>query len=130
MPRYSSTVWIASAAPPNAYAALILFWPWPGMSTTVSRRIESWALAPPPTRRSMIESDRLVSPIVCAPGSAFSFVRASEPSTRIVFGVVSGKPPPLSWASAASEILADWIWALIRNTTSETSSHAATPIAR
>jgi hypothetical protein len=60
------------------------------MSTTVSRRIESCALAPPPTRRSMIESERLGWPIVCAPGSAFFFVRASEPSTRIVFGEVSG----------------------------------------
>jgi hypothetical protein len=37
-----------------------------------------------------MESDRLASPMVCAPGSAVSFVRASEPSTRIVFGDVSG----------------------------------------
>ena len=81
---------IASDGPPNAYAALILFWPWPGMSTTVSRRIDSCALAPPPIRSSMIESDRLDWPIVCAPGSPFPFTRASEPRTRIVFGDVSG----------------------------------------
>ena len=44
MPRYCSTVLIASGAPPNAYAALILLRPWPGMSTTVSRGIDSVAL--------------------------------------------------------------------------------------
>ena len=77
-----------------------------------------------------MESLRLGSPIVWAPGSAPSFVRASEPSTRIVFGVVSGKPPPLSWASAASETCEDWIWALIRKMTSESSSQAPTAMAR
>jgi hypothetical protein len=60
------------------------------MSTIVSRRTDSCAFAPPPMRRSMIESERLGSPIVCAPGSALPFVRASEPSTRTVLGDVSG----------------------------------------
>ena len=43
-----------------------MFVPWPGMSTTVSRGIESRALAPPPTRSSMIESDRLGPPTLRA----------------------------------------------------------------
>ena len=81
---------IASSGPPSAYAALILFWPWPGISTTVSRGIESVALLPPPIRSSRIESDRDGVPILFAPGSLLSLVRASEPSTRIVFGDVSG----------------------------------------
>ena len=59
------------------------------MSTTVSRGIESRADFPPPTRMSMIVSDRDGWPILLAPGSLESFVRASEPSTRIVFGEVS-----------------------------------------
>ena len=40
MPVYCSTVWIVSAAPPMAYAALIFCTPLPGMSTSVSRAIE------------------------------------------------------------------------------------------
>src|SRR3954447_23372999 len=43
MPRNCSTVRVASAAPPNAYAALILLRPWPGMFTTVSRGVDSVA---------------------------------------------------------------------------------------
>jgi hypothetical protein len=38
---------------------------------------------------SMIVSDRDGWPILLAPGSLESFVRASEPRTRIVFGDVS-----------------------------------------
>ena len=59
------------------------------MSTIVSRGIERRADFPPPTRMSMIVSDRDGWPILLAPGSFEFFVRASEPSTRIVFGEVS-----------------------------------------
>jgi hypothetical protein len=38
---------------------------------------------------SMIVSERLGWPILLAPGSFEPLVRASEPSTRIVFGEVS-----------------------------------------
>src|SRR3954453_16484133 len=62
MPRYCSIVLMVSAGPPIAYAALILSRPWPGMSTTVSRGIESFALCPPPERRSMMLSERLRPP--------------------------------------------------------------------
>src|SRR3954464_2233598 len=68
IPRYCSIVLIVSAGPPIAYAALILLRPWPGMSTTVSRGIESFALCPPPERRSMMLSERL-GPETVAPGS-------------------------------------------------------------
>ena len=67
-----------------------MFWPLPGMSTTVSRGIESVELWPPPIRISRIESEREGWPILFAPGSLEPLVRASEPSTRIVFGEVSG----------------------------------------
>ena len=50
--------------------------------------IDSRPEAPPPARSSRIESARLGPPIF-APGSARPFVRASEPSTRMVFAVVS-----------------------------------------
>ena len=57
------------------------------MSTTVSRGIESVALWPPPIAQ---QQDRVRArrawPILFAPGSLESLVRASEPSTRIVFG--------------------------------------------
>ncbi len=111
---------MASDGPPIAYAALILLLPWPGMSTTVSRGIESVAFAPPPTRISMIESDRDGEPMTFAPASLVPLVRASEPSTRIVFALVSVKPAPDSWRSAASEIFDSWIWAETRKTTAET----------
>src|SRR3954452_17450292 len=118
---------MASEGPPNAYAALILLRPWPGMSTTVSRRIDSVAFLPPPIRRSRIESLREGPlPIVVAPGSLLPLGRASEPSTRIVFGEVSGNLPPVSCADAAWEIFDDWICADTRNRTSDTSSHSAT----
>src|SRR3954462_5400913 len=68
MPRYCSIVLMVSAGPPIAYAALILSRPWPGMSTTVSRGIESFALCPPPERRSMMLSERLRAEAL-APGS-------------------------------------------------------------
>ena len=67
-----------------------MFWPLPGMSTTVSRGIESVAFLPPPIRSSRIESDRDAWPILFAPGSLESLVRASEPSTNTVLGDVSG----------------------------------------
>src|SRR3954452_9118506 len=119
---------MASDGPPNAYAALILLGPWPGMSTTVSRRIDSVAFFPPPMRRSRIESlrDGPPLPIVVAPGSLLPLARASEPRTRIVFGEVSGNLPPVSWADAASEILDDWIWAETRKRTRLTSSQTTT----
>src|SRR3954462_2213335 len=119
---------MASDGPPNAYAALILLGPWPGMSTTVSRRIHSVAFLPPPMRRSRIESlrDGPPLPIVVAPGSLLPLARASEPSTRIVFGEISGNLPPVSWEDAASEIFDDWIWAETRKSTRLTSSHTTT----
>ena len=40
-PVSCSTVWMSSGGPPNAYAALILFWPWPGMSTQLSRGMDT-----------------------------------------------------------------------------------------
>ena len=98
------------------------------MLTTVSRGIESVELLPPPTRISTIESERLGWPILFAPGSLESFVRASEPSTRIVFGDVSGYPPPPSSLSAPEETLADWICAETRNSTSEISTHATSAV--
>ena len=105
MPRYCSTVLIASAGPPIAYAALILSRPWPGMSTIVSRGIDSRPTCPPPTRMSMIESERLGLADRVRARLRVSAVRWSEPSTRIVFGDVSGKPAPPSARSAASVIL-------------------------
>jgi hypothetical protein len=112
------TVCVASAGPPNAYAALILAVPWPGTSTTVSRGIESDALAPPPIRSSMIESERLGPP---EPGSARPFVRASEPSTRIVFAPVSGYGPGSSCALTSSARSPRWICAEIMNSTAESA---------
>ena len=55
--------------------------------------MESDALAPPPIRSSMIESERLGAPSL--PGSAVDSLRASLPSTRIVFAPVSGYGPSL-----------------------------------
>ena len=72
-----------------------MFVPLPGMSTTVSRGMESEAFAPPPVRISMIESDR-DGPPICEPGSASPLVRASEPSTRIVLAPTSGHGPASS----------------------------------
>jgi hypothetical protein len=59
------------------------------MSTTVSRGIDRRAEAPPPARMSRIVSERDGVPIFVAPGSFDVFVRASDPSTRIVLGDVS-----------------------------------------
>src|SRR3954454_23523157 len=78
MPRYCSIVLIVSAGPPIAYAALILSRPWPGMSTTVSRGIDSFALCPPPKRRSMMLSDRLGAE-TGAPGSRGPGGRRARP---------------------------------------------------
>ena len=120
-PRNSFTVCVASAGPPNAYAALILFVPWPGMSTTVSRGMLSEALAPPPIRSSMIESLRLGPP---EPGSARSSVRASDPSTRIVFAPVRGYGPGSSCSPTSSARSPRWICADTMNRTAETPTHA------
>ena len=57
------------------------------MLTIVSRGIDRRAFLPPPTRMSRIESLRL-GPPTSAPGSLEPLVRASEPSTRTVFGLV------------------------------------------
>src|SRR4029079_10795297 len=65
-------------------------------------------------------------PTVVAPGSLEPLGRASEPRMRIVFGEVSGEAPPVSCEAAALEIFVDWICALTRNSTSETSSQAPT----
>ena len=102
MPRYCSTVLTASAGPPIAYAALILLRPWPGMSTTVSRGIESRAERPPPARISRIVSDAARAADARARLAFVPFVRASEPSTRIVFGEVSVKPASVEGRPAAS----------------------------
>ena len=42
-----------------------------------------------------------------------------------MLGVVSVKPAPASWRSAALETLDSWICAEIRNTIAETSTHAS-----
>ncbi len=75
--------------PPIANAALTFWRPAPGMSTTVSRAIDSRLFAPPPMRMSRIESARL-GPEVDEPGSAVSAVRWSEPRTRTLLADVSG----------------------------------------
>src|SRR3954449_9758318 len=116
MPRYCSIVLMVSAGPPIAYAALILSRPWPGMSTTVSRGIESFALCPPPERRSMMLSDRL-GPETVAPGSRVPGERRSEPRTSVVCGLVSPTPPLAGWAWAESGTAACWRVALTRNRT-------------
>src|SRR3954453_18049449 len=102
---------MASAAPPNAYAALILLRPWPGMSTTVSRGIESVALAPPPTRMSRIESDREGLPMAFAPGLLVPPGGASEPSISPGLGEVRVKPAPERRGSAALQAFDFWICA-------------------
>src|SRR4051794_26105935 len=98
------------------------------MSTTVSRGIDRRADAPPPVRISRIESERLGAPIVLAPGSAWPFTRASDPRTRIVLLLVSGRPPARK-RSTSPETLPDSICALIRNATSEIPIHVASAIA-
>ncbi len=114
-PRYERTVSTASCAPPNAYAALILLRPRPGISTTVSRGMLSRDEAPPPTRMSRIESARLGPP---DPGSLVFAVRRSEPSTRTFVADVRGKPPGSSPPPTSSW----WIVADTRNTTSDSAS--------
>src|SRR5919206_427133 len=67
------------------------------MSTTVSRGIESVALAPPPMRMSRIESERDGCPIVCAPASGTALVRevslsvARRPDTRLGRALEAGR---------------------------------------
>jgi hypothetical protein len=82
-PVSCSTVWMSSVGPPNAYDALILFIPYPGMSTQVSRGIEMiWACCRSASARAiMIASDR-------APGASPSAAtsRESEPTSRNVVG--------------------------------------------
>src|SRR3954471_766534 len=79
MPRYCSIVRIVRAGPPIAYAALILLgFDWPGMVAMVSRGIESFALCPPPERRSMMLSERL-GPETVAPGSRGPGARGAGP---------------------------------------------------
>src|SRR3954462_4743798 len=88
------------------------------MSASVSRAMDRRAFAPPPTRSSMIESER-PGALVEAPGSAVDAPRRSDPRTRMVCGLVRGKPAPPSCASAASETLPCSICALTRNRTAE-----------
>ena len=57
-PRNDSIVSIVSAGPPSAYAALILLTPWPGMSTSTSRGIDSLRTLPNAAWTSMIVSER------------------------------------------------------------------------
>src|SRR4051794_26638298 len=108
-----------------AKAALILSGPWPGMSTTVSRGIESLAEWPRPERMSMIVSERDGPPQPDDPQSGAFLERASDPSTRMVLAEVSGKPPPSSALSAEEETLLVWIWALTMNSTSDRPIQAA-----
>ena len=95
--------------------------PWPGISANVSRGIESREAFPPPTRISRIVSERLGPPTL-APGSFVPLVRASEPSTRMLFGEVSGKPESLRVEPAASLTFWRWTWAETRNSSSEIST--------
>src|SRR5919201_6802035 len=122
IPRYCLTVWIVSAAPPIAYAALILSRPWPGMSTTVSRGIESLADLPPPERMSRIESERL-GPEVDAPGSLEPEGRWSEPRTSVVVAERRPGPPASSAVSASLLALLCWTTELTRKSTTERATH-------
>ncbi len=86
--------------------------------------MESDALAPPPIRSSMIESERLGAPSL--PGSAVDSLRASLPSTRIVFAPVSGYGPSLSCGPTASARSPRWICAETMKSTAESSTQPAT----
>ena len=130
IPRYRLIVVIARVGPPIAYAALTLSGPWPGMSTTVSRGMDSRALARPPARRSMIVSERLGWPTTLAPPSWVPRARASDPRTRIVLGANGMMPPISSARSAEPGVLASSIWALTRNSTSDSKSQAASAASR
>jgi hypothetical protein len=99
---------------------LIFIVPWPGISASVSRGIESLRTLPRPARTSMIESAR--EGPVCD-SSIDSPVRLSEPSTRIV--LPPSMLPPLDSARSASGDTPSWIWALIMNRTSDSSSQPA-----
>ena len=99
MPRYRETVLVASAGAAVGVGGVDLVAAVAGDVDHVSRGIDRRADFPPPTRMSMIVSERLGWPISLAPGSLEFLVRASEPSTRIVFGEVSVKPESLERAA-------------------------------
>ena len=72
-----STVLISRLGPPKAYAALILFIPWPGMSTQLSRGIDTTAaLCPSAASRAIIRTS-LRSPEAAA-SAPVPVVGASE----------------------------------------------------
>src|SRR3981081_743698 len=94
------------------------------MVTIVSRGMDRREFLPPPTRINMMESLRL-GPLGDRPGPFEPLGRWSEPSTRTLLGLVSGKPaPPRATLPLSAPC---WIWALTRKRTSETASHATTP---
>ena len=99
--------------------------PWPGMSATVSRGIDSRREVPPPIRHSMIVSERLPASLrVGARLLGARRARWSVPMISTVSVEVSMLPPELSAAEAEAGTLPVSIWALIRNSTSESSSQA------
>jgi hypothetical protein len=70
-------------------------------------------------------SDRL-GPATSAPGSFVPGVRRSEPSTSVVCGLVRPTPPPARRAWAESGTASCWSVALIRNSTSDSTSQPTT----
>ena len=85
-------------------ASLSFMVPRPGTSTLVSRGIESFALWPPPTRMSCIESERL-GPVVLPPGSLVLAERWSDPRISTVAGATIGAFSVPGTASAQADSL-------------------------
>ena len=90
----------------------------------MSRGIDSRREVPPPIRHSMIVSERLPVSLVLAPGSLEPFGRWSVPMIRTVSVEVSMFAAGVSAACAESGSVPLSIWALITNSTSESSSQA------
>ena len=101
-----------------------------GSSTTVSRGIDSRREVPPPIRNSMIVSERLPASLVFAPGSLEPFGRWSVPRTAPCWSRSACCRPSVSAAFAESGTLPRSIWALTRNSTSDSSSQPTTAVAR
>ena len=89
MPRNCLRVLIASAGPPNAYAALILFWP---VARDVGRPCRAGSRASRCRRRRSAEQDRVRAARAGAwrPAPSCPWSAASDPRTRTVVGATSG----------------------------------------
>ena len=84
----------AAGGPPNAYAALTLVVPWPGIGTIVSRGIDMSRLGPDPVCSSMIVSVRCrdVAELLSWRSSSVRPARESLPTRRyVVPGCSSGR---------------------------------------